>query len=65
MVECDARNTFCPEAVNQTRTVDGMFHMRSVKLFAGKTDETRLDTLANGIRWSIGQLGKCYDRALH
>lgn len=64
MVECDDRNTFCPESINQTKTLNGMFHMRSVKLFAGKNDEIRLHMLANGTRRSIGELGKCYDRAL-
>jgi|TARA_R110002003_G_scaffold351_11_gene18943 predicted amidohydrolase YtcJ len=35
MVECDARNTFCPEAVQQVSTLDGKLHVRSVKLFGG------------------------------
>lgn len=36
MLECEKRNTFCPEdAVKLTRE-DGMLDVRSVKLFAGK-----------------------------
>ncbi|KAH7092601.1 amidohydrolase family-domain-containing protein [Paraphoma chrysanthemicola] len=33
MVECDVRNTFCPDAVKQVVTLDGKFQVRSVKLF--------------------------------
>jgi predicted amidohydrolase YtcJ len=36
MVECDARNTYCPEAVKKVSTPNGKFHVRSVKLFGGK-----------------------------
>jgi predicted amidohydrolase YtcJ len=35
MVECEDRNTFCPQAVKQVLTLNGMFHVRSVKLFGG------------------------------
>lgn len=35
MVECEERNTFCPEVVNQVSILNGMFHVRSVKLFGG------------------------------
>jgi predicted amidohydrolase YtcJ len=33
MVECDVRNTFCPEEVKQVSTPNGKLHVRSVKLF--------------------------------
>ncbi|UPX12068.1 uncharacterized protein EKO05_0002644 [Ascochyta rabiei] len=33
MIECDARNTFCPHDVKKISTTNGMFHVRSVKLF--------------------------------
>jgi predicted amidohydrolase YtcJ len=36
MIECDARNTYCPEAVRKVSTPNGKFHVRSVKLFGGK-----------------------------
>jgi len=35
MVECEARNTFCPEDVKQVTTLNGKLHVRSVKLFGG------------------------------
>lgn len=35
MIECDARNTFCPHDVKKFSTPNGMFHVRSVKLFGG------------------------------
>jgi predicted amidohydrolase YtcJ len=35
MIECEDRNTFCPEAVEQVSTPNGMFQVRSVKLFGG------------------------------
>jgi hypothetical protein len=35
MIECDVRNTFCPEAVKKVSTSNGKFHVRSVKLFGG------------------------------
>ncbi|KAJ4322257.1 hypothetical protein N0V94_002487 [Neodidymelliopsis sp. IMI 364377] len=33
MIECNARNTFCPKEVNKVNTPNGMFQVRSVKLF--------------------------------
>ncbi|KAI4952005.1 hypothetical protein J4E91_003467 [Alternaria rosae] len=33
MIECDVRNTFCPEAVRKVSTPNGRFHVKSVKLF--------------------------------
>ncbi|KAH4068520.1 hypothetical protein HBH98_082030 [Parastagonospora nodorum] len=33
MIECDVRNTFCPEAVQKVSTPNGKLHVRSVKLF--------------------------------
>ncbi|KAG9194047.1 hypothetical protein G6011_04082 [Alternaria panax] len=33
MIECDVRNTFCPEAVKKVSTPNGRLHVRSVKLF--------------------------------
>lgn len=35
MIECDVRNTFCPEAVKKTSTPNGKLQVKSVKLFAG------------------------------
>jgi hypothetical protein len=35
MIECDARNTFCPDAVKKIKTNNGKLHVRSVKLFGG------------------------------
>ncbi|KAL6819293.1 amidohydrolase family domain-containing protein [Trichoderma camerunense] len=34
MLECEKRNTFCPEATSQIALSNGMFGLRSVKLFA-------------------------------
>lgn len=34
MLECDARNTFCPQNANNIARADGRFTVRSVKLFA-------------------------------
>lgn len=36
MLECAKRNTFCPEATSQITLSNGMFGLRSVKLFAGE-----------------------------
>jgi hypothetical protein len=36
MIECDVRNTYCPEAVEKISTENGMFHVKGVKLFGGK-----------------------------
>ncbi|KAF1846283.1 uncharacterized protein K460DRAFT_339377 [Cucurbitaria berberidis CBS 394.84] len=33
MIECDIRNTFCPESVVKVTTPNGKLHVRSVKLF--------------------------------
>ncbi|CAO2649881.1 Nn.00g011730.m01.CDS01 [Neocucurbitaria sp. VM-36] len=33
MIECDVRNTFCPDTVEKVTTHHGNFHVRSVKLF--------------------------------
>lgn len=35
MIECNVRNTFCPRNVEKVSTPNGMFHVRSVKLFGG------------------------------
>ncbi|KAH9862769.1 hypothetical protein J1614_010862 [Plenodomus biglobosus] len=35
MIECDVRNTFCPDAVERTSTSNGKFHVQGVKLFGG------------------------------
>lgn len=37
MVECDVRNTFCPDDVPHVARDDGRFFLRSVKLFAGES----------------------------
>jgi hypothetical protein len=36
MLECEKRNTFCPEDASMIARQDGLLTMRSVKLFAGK-----------------------------
>lgn len=35
MIECETRNTFCPESAKKISTPDGKLHVRSVKLFGG------------------------------
>lgn len=35
MIECDNRNTFCPETVEKISMPNGKFQVKSVKLFAG------------------------------
>lgn len=59
MVECEERNTFCPDAVSQVSTTNGMFHVRSVKLFGGMWMIPRLSRLPLTVvcRWSAGFLG--------
>lgn len=37
MLECEKRNTFCPEDAVKVVQDDGRFTVRSVKLFAGKS----------------------------
>ena len=36
MIECDVRNTFCPDAVEKTSMPSGKFQVKSVKLFGGE-----------------------------
>jgi predicted amidohydrolase YtcJ len=43
MIECDARNTFCPDEVKKVSTLNGMFHVRSVKLFGGMWPSPNLE----------------------
>jgi hypothetical protein len=38
MLECDKRNTFCPDDAQHIRRDDAKFTLRSVKLFAGKSN---------------------------
>jgi predicted amidohydrolase YtcJ len=52
MIECDARNTFCPEAAQKVATPSGNFHVRSVKLFGGKSTTYRQHPFADSNRWS-------------
>jgi predicted amidohydrolase YtcJ len=35
MIECDVRNTFCPQEVERVSTPNGKFQVKSVKLFGG------------------------------
>lgn len=58
MIECDVRNTFCPEEVKKISTNNGKLHVRGVKLFAGKYFSTAVDSNLIQRRWSIGKLGK-------
>jgi len=37
MLECEKRNTFCPDDVKRFEREDGMLTLKSVKLFAGLT----------------------------
>lgn len=37
MVECEVRNTFCPNDVQKLKASNGKLHVRSVKLFGGKS----------------------------
>lgn len=52
MIECNVRNTFCPEAVQKVSTSNGKFHVRSVKLFGGKPKLITQIAIANTHRWS-------------
>ena len=36
MLECEVRNTFCPDEAMKIERGDGMLSVRSVKLFGGK-----------------------------
>lgn len=38
MIECEERNTFCPEKVSPFTDVDGFLSVKSVKLFAGESN---------------------------
>lgn len=64
MVECDVRNTFCPEAVKKVSTPNGKFHLRSVKLFGGMCRRRAHANIFTVYRWSFGFLGLSYDRAV-
>jgi predicted amidohydrolase YtcJ len=35
MIECNVRNTFCPDSVVKVSTPNGKLHVKSVKLFGG------------------------------
>ena len=64
MIECDVRNTFCPDAFKKLSTPNGKFHVQGVKLFGG----TQI-YLVKGIvlilnRRGAWQLGQCHDRTL-
>ena len=41
MIECDVRNTYCPEAVERISTPNGKFHVKGVKLFGGMYNDTQ------------------------
>lgn len=47
MVECNARNTFCPKDVGKVSTPNGMMHVRSVKLFGGMCTSSLLRSFDN------------------
>lgn len=73
MLECDKRNSFCPEDARHITKENSKFTVRSVKLFAGTYYPTAqlpnpiidLLTKARICRRSSRKLGKRYDRALH
>lgn len=39
MIECETRNTFCPEKVPMFTDSNGFLHVKSVKLFAGASNQ--------------------------
>lgn len=41
MIECNTRNTFCPHEVRKVSTLNGMFQVRSIKLFGGTYSSIR------------------------
>lgn len=47
MLECDERNTFCPEHAQKHVREDGFLSIQSVKLFAGKWIFSELSLLCN------------------
>ena len=65
MLECETRNTFCPESAVKIARDDGMLNVRSVKLFGGESLAPSLGRFfANVHRWGPRKLGKRNDRAL-
>jgi predicted amidohydrolase YtcJ len=62
MLECEVRNTFCPDNVLLYNRTDGRFTMRSVKLFAGKFKAISFTTARlRRVRWCPRKLGQCHD----
>jgi predicted amidohydrolase YtcJ len=64
MMECEKRNTFCPEDARKFDTPNGMLRVRSVKLFSGTSDGIVKPHNAYFYRWCSRKLGQCHDRAL-
>jgi len=54
MMECDVRNTYCPQDALKIQRDDGMLSVRSVKLFGGM--------YTVGLSWSWVQANKTYRR---
>lgn len=64
MLECDIRNTYCPQDVMKVHRDDGMLSARSVKLFAGASHQsfaaiTEEDSLMKMCRRRSRLMGKC------
>jgi predicted amidohydrolase YtcJ len=58
MMECDTRNTFCPEVARKIEAPNGKLHVRSVKLFGGKSKSLPRGTLTDPARWGSRKLGQ-------
>jgi predicted amidohydrolase YtcJ len=63
MLECEKRNTFCPEDAVKIEREDGRLIVKSVKLFAGMIAESSQkgpNGLTYAHRWSTRLMGKCF-----
>jgi len=61
MLECDIRNTYCPQDAVKVQRDDGMLSVRSVKLFGGTYAAFLPRSCANvdSCRWCSGLMGQC------
>lgn len=57
MIECDVRNTFCPDAVDKIFSPNGKLQVKSVKLFGGTCTSRYEDLVLICHRRSPWQLG--------
>jgi hypothetical protein len=66
MLECQTRNTYCPNDAAKINREDGRLMMRSVKLFGGMNHFRLMLSLYLTIsRWCFRKLGQCNDRPIH